>query len=299
MAAGPEGRKRGPCPAIGWAFSAVGLAALPGCGPAGDGFLAAAGPVAEAQREHFLSIAAWMLVVILPLLIALPVVLWRYRLRHGSGRYAPDWAADRTLELLIWGVPVVVVAVLGWNLWRGTLALDPYRPVAGQGAPLEVRVVAMDWKFLFIYPEQGIATVDELRLPLGRPVRFRLTSQTAMQSFIVPRLGGQIYAMAGMVTEINLRADRAGEFTGLNAQYNGRGFAAQKFRVVSLPPDRFADWVADTRSGGGRLDWPRYMDLASPAIEPEALRFGSVEKGLFDRVVRQFARDARVVAAKP
>ncbi len=168
------------------------------------GFLEPAGPVAAAQLSHFGTISALMLIVIVPMFVALPLVLLRYR-RGGKGTYRPDWEFNWGLELLIWGIPVALVAALGTALWNHTLKNDPYRPLGP--SPLVVEVVALDWKFLFLYPEQGVATLDLLVLPQGRPVTLKLTSGTVMQSFIVPRLAGQIYAMAGMQTQLNLIAD--------------------------------------------------------------------------------------------
>jgi cytochrome o ubiquinol oxidase subunit II len=256
-----------------------------------DGFFASAGPVAESQHAHFLSVLAWMAVVVLPVAIGLPFVAWRYRSGRGKGGYAPDWSYNRPIEILIWCVPVVVVVALAANLWRETIALDPYKPVPGiDGAkPLTIEVVAMDWKFLFLYPESGIATVNEIAVPAGRPLRFRLTSQTVMQSFFIPRLGGQIYAMAGMTTELNLRADEEGTYRGQNAQYNGRGFAEQKFVVHALSEADFARWEDEVKANGDELDDAGYTKLARPSVVSDARHYRSFPKDLFRNVIHATA----------
>lgn len=265
----------------------VAVLLLSGCDKA-HGFLAAAGPVAEAQRAHFLSVVGWMMVVILPLFVGLPIALWRYRLKRPRGRYAPDWQFNRTIEILIWGVPVVVVLVLALHLWRWTHLLDPYKPLPSKAEPLQVQVLTLDWKFLFIYPGAGVASVNELVIPAGRPVHFSLSSGTVMQSFIIPRLGGQVYAMAGMVTQLNLLADAPGTFRGENAQYNGKHFAEQKFPVRVVPPDAFGDWLQKVRNTGKKLDAARYAILAKPGVAKKPAYFGTVSDGLFDHVVAGF-----------
>ena len=254
------------------------------------GFLAASGPIAAAQRDHFVSIIGWMMIVILPVFIGLPIVLWRYRANRPRGAYRPDWQNSRLLEVLAWGVPALIVAVLAVGLWTTTTRLDPYAPVPGSEnqTPLTVEVIAMDWKFLFVYPDYGIGTADELVIPVGRPVRFRLTSQSVMQSFMIPRLGGQIYAMAGMVTELNLQADEQGTFTGRNTQYNGTGFADQSFKTRAVAPVAFADWVASVRENGETLDPDRFAALARPTTLSAPVEFASVPADLFDGVVASF-----------
>lgn len=266
------------------AVASLALLSLGGCGLVPDGFLSAAGPVAASQRWHFWFVTLCMVVVILPLYVALPLVLWRYRYNGGRGSYQPSWHFQKLLEYLIWGVPAVVVVILSVVLWRQTLHLDPYKPIASENAQLEVQAVSLDWKWLFLYPEQGIATVNRLAIPAGHPVSFELTSESAMQSFIIPRLGGQIYTMGGMVTQLNLLADEPGTFRGQNTQYNGHGFPHQKFEVESLPPEDFDRWVTETRQAGGTLDWNSYTDLAEPSVmEPRS--YGAFAEHLFDNIV--------------
>ncbi|MDQ0302444.1 ubiquinol oxidase subunit II [Ancylobacter polymorphus] len=256
------------------------------CAASAAGFLEPAGPVAAAQLSHFGTISALMLIVIVPMFVALPLVLLRYR-RGGKGTYRPDWEFNWGLELLIWGIPVALVAALGTALWNHTLKNDPYRPLGP--APLVVEVIALDWKFLFLYPEQGVATLDLLVLPKDRPVTLKLTSGTVMQSFIVPRLAGQIYAMAGMQTQLNLIADATGDFTGRNTQYNGLGFATQSFTTRVVSAEDFASWVTGAKAQPAGLDAAGYKALLPPSVVNEPVIYGRFTPGLFDQIIASFA----------
>jgi cytochrome o ubiquinol oxidase subunit II len=256
---------------------------------ANDGFINPAGPVAAALRDHLIFIVVVMMVVIVPLLIALPWALWRYRIGNKSANYQPSWEFSWPLELLVWGLPLVLVIVLGWKLSEQSHLLDPYRPLAAAEAPLEVQVVGLDWKWVFVYPGQGVAAANELVFVAGRPLRLRLTSGTVMQSFIVPRLGGQIYAMAGMVTELNLMAPQPGEFRGENTQYNGFGFAEQKFLARAINPADFDAWVAKVRQSNPPLNDAAWAALRKPSVLPSPQFFGSIPDRMFAQFVASFA----------
>ncbi len=269
-------------------LAAVSGLLLSGC--ADYGLFAAAGPVAEAQRSHLLLIVGWMLVVSLPLFVALPFVLWRYRQRNRKADYRPDWEFSRLLETLIWGLPIVVVSVLGYEAWRQTYRLDPYRPIPADRPPVEIQVVGMDWKWLFIYPAAGVAAVNEVILPVGRPVRFRLTSATVLQSFMIPRLGGQMYAMPGMVSQLNLIATRAGEYRGLNTQFNGEGFARQKFIARAVSEARYRQLLAGMAATEAALDAATLARLRRASVLDSPLRFGSVDGDPFNAIVAQLRR---------
>jgi cytochrome o ubiquinol oxidase subunit II len=255
---------------------------------ANDGFINPAGPVAAALRDHFVFILLVTTVVIVPLFIALPWALWRYRIGNKSADYRPNWEFSWPLELLVWGVPVVIVSLLSWKLWVQTYELDPYKPLAATESPIEVQAVSLDWKWVFIYPEQGIASVNELLFVAGRPVRFRLTSGTVMQSFMIPRLGGQIYTMAGMVTQLNLLASEQGEFRGLNTQYNGMGFANQKFLARAVSQDEFDAWASSLRGSKPPLDQSAWAQLTKQSVLPAPQFFGSVAPGFFSGIVAEF-----------
>lgn len=240
----------------------VSVALLAGCTPDNLTFLDPQGPVAAAQRWHLFVIVALLMIVVLPVLALTPIIAWRYRRRNESARYAPKWDFAWPLEIAIWGVPIAVVAVLAVLLWRNTQALNPYQPLQADARPLRVQVVGLDWKWLFIYPEQGIATVGVLGFPADRPLAFELTTDTVMQSFFIPSLGSQIYAMAGMVTRLHLEASGPGRFHGLNTQYNGKGFHKQKFTAIGMKPEDFDAWVETVKAGGLTLDDDAYAKLA-------------------------------------
>ena len=218
-------------------------------------FLDPQGPVASMQRTHFLAMAAVLAIfVALPIFVLIPWFAWRYCYGAKSSRYTPRWASSRTLEIAAWSGPAVIVALLAVLVWSGTHALDPYKPLASDAPALRVLVIGYDWKWLFIYPDQGVASIGVLPLPAGQPVAMQLTSAAAMQSLQIPALGSQIYAMGGMVTQLHLQADRPGRFMGENTMYNGDGFHQQRFTAVAMTPDAFKDWVKQTQARGMPLD---------------------------------------------
>jgi cytochrome o ubiquinol oxidase subunit 2 len=247
------------------------------------GFLSPAGPVAAATRNEFLLVCLVMLFVIGPVLLLAPLIAWHYRLSNTRSAYRPQWSFNWPLEGLIWIPPSLIVIGLAVFLWRDTHRLDPYKPLPGQ--PIEVQAVALDWKWLFIYPAQNVATVNRLVIPAGQPVHLSLTSATVMQSLLMPRLAGQIYAMAGMRTQLNFAANRPGSFLGENVQFNGAGFQNQTFEVAALDSDAFGRWLAEAKAQPTRLDGAEYQALSRRSPLPHPLAFGAVDAGLFDRIV--------------
>ncbi len=259
------------------------LALLAGCTPDHITFLDPQGPIAAAQCWHLVKIVALMMAPVLPVLILTPVIAWRYRRRNERSRYTPKWVFFWPLEVAIWGVPICIVAILGVLLWHSTQALDPYAPLRADKPPLHVQVVGLDWKWLFIYPDQRIASVGELAFPADRPIALELTTDTVMQSFFIPALGGQIYAMPSGVTKLHLKASGPGRFQGENAQYNGKGFHEQKFTAIAMTADEFDAWVNTLKARGIALDEASYAKLARRStIETaqEALGAGSMPKGV-------------------
>ncbi len=256
---------------------------LDGCGVLDRGFLSPAGPVAAATRNEFLLVCLVMLFVIGPVLLLAPLIAWHYRLSNTRSAYRPQWSFNWPLEGLIWIPPSLIVIGLAVFLWRDTHRLDPYKPLPGQ--PIEVQAVALDWKWLFIYPAQNVATVNRLVIPAGQPVHLSLTSATVMQSLLMPRLAGQIYAMAGMRTQLNFAANRPGSFLGENVQFNGAGFQNQTFEVAALDSDAFGRWLAEAKAQPTRLDGAEYQALSRRSPLPHPLAFGAVDAGLFDRIV--------------
>lgn len=218
-------------------------------------FLSPQGPIASIQRTHFIEVLGLLAVfVALPIFVLLPLIAWRYRHGAKGPKYDPKRRASRLFEVAIWGGPVVIVAILAVLVWRSTPVLDPYRPIPSAQAPLRIQAIGYDWKWLFIYPDQGVASIGLLPLPTGRPIAFELTSATVMQSLHIPALGSQIYAMGGMVTRLHLQADQAGRFLGQNTMYNGDGFHAQRFTAVGMAPAAFDAWVDRARAQGRALD---------------------------------------------
>lgn len=255
-----------------------------------------AGDVAAQQGDLVVVATVLMLLIIVPVIALTLWFAWRYRQgsRHAETNYAPDWHHSTKLELVIWAAPLVIIIALGAITWITTHKLDPYRPldrISAQKAlpenvkPLEVQVVSLDWKWLFVLPEQGIATVNELAAPVDRPIRFTLTSSSTMNAFYVPDLAGMIYTMPGMQTELNAVINRPGVFRGLSSHYSGAGFSGMNFRFHGLSEQDFAQWVAKAKGEGQPLTRAAYLALAKPSERHPVQRFSSVEDGLFDRVV--------------
>lgn len=257
---------------------------LSSCGFHDHGFLASAGPIAEAQRAHFWSIIRWTLIVIVPLFVAMPIVLWKYRQGKTGAVYRPDWTFSWLLEGIIWGLPLVIVAILSWNVWRVSHTLDPYTPITSAKPALHIQVVSLDWKWLFIYPDQRIASVDKVVFPAGRPVHFELTSETVMQSFMIPRLGSQIYTMPGMITQLHLLASKPGQYQGQNTQYNGKSFAQQKFTAQAVTDSGFRRWIKQQQAQPP-LDMTAYNRLAQRSVLAAPKFFGSVKQDLFNQIL--------------
>lgn len=268
---------------------AVGMALLAGaCDLRRAAVLDPKGPIALAERDLLFDAFYVMMIVIVPIIILTLWFAWRYRASNTNAQYAPTWANSAKIDAVVWLIPAAIVISLGVLLWRSTYKLDPYRPLEAAGAPLEVQVVAQDWKWLFIYPEQGIAVVNQLAFPAGRPVSLRITSDTVMNSFYVPQLAGQIYAMAGMQTRLQLLADQPGKFVGRNSQYSGGGFSDQHFEVVSLNSGDFDAWVAKAKQAPGQLDAASYPAQAAKSRAVPVTYYSAVEKDLFDRIIDKY-----------
>ncbi|WP_419808250.1 ubiquinol oxidase subunit II [Sphingomonas sp.] len=253
----------------------------------GQGVLDPAGPVAAGEKTILLNSLAIMLAIIVPTIIATLAFAWWFRAGNTRARYRPDWAYSGQLELLVWSIPLLAVIFLAGIGWVGSHQLEPSRPLASRQPALQVQVVSLDWKWLFIYPDQGVATINRLVIPAGRPVAFRITSATVMNSFFVPQLGSQIYAMSGMDAKLHLQADKPGRYRGLSAHYSGAGFADMGFAVDAVPPQQFAQWAATTRGAGPVLDGRAFLTLAARAEAMAPTSFRAVQPGLYDAVVRQ------------
>lgn len=259
------------------------------------------GDIARQQANLILIATVLMLLIIIPVMCLTVLFAWRYRQSNRDAEYQPDWDHSTKLELVIWSAPLAIIIALGAITWVSTHLLDPFRPldriapgkpVAPGTRPLEIEVVSLDWKWLFIYPEQGVATVNELALPVDRPVRFKLTSSSVMNTFYVPTLAGMIYTMPGMQTQLNAVLNKPGQFEGKSANYSGAGFSYMNFPVKGLDAAGFDRWVAETRAaaGGAKLDSAEYLKLEVPSERVPVMRYASVDAGLFARVLNMCVR---------
>jgi cytochrome o ubiquinol oxidase subunit II len=245
------------------------------------------GPIADAERGLMIDAFTVMMLVVVPIIVMVFWFAWRYRAR-GNARYEPTWAYSVKVDAVVWLIPALIVIAVAVLLWRSTHHLDPYREIASANPPLDVQVVAQDWKWLFIYPEQGVASVNQLAIPAGRPISLRITSDTVMNSFYVPALAGQIYAMAGMQTRLQLLADQPGKFVGRNTQYSGGGFSDQFFEVVAMSQADFDAWVAKAKQAPGKLDPPTYAKLAERSRLNPIVQYSAVEPKLFDSIIDKY-----------
>jgi cytochrome o ubiquinol oxidase subunit 2 len=248
-------------------------ALLTGCG--GDMVLLnSKGPVAEGQSNLMMIAIYLMLLVVIPSIIMALWFGWKYRASNKDADYKPTWAHSTAIEIIVWGIPVIIIGILAWLTWWGSHKYDPYRPLESDKAPLTVQVIAEQFKWVFIYPEQNIATVNELRFPEKTPLSLRITSNFTMNSFFIPALSGQIYAMAGMQTHLNMLADETGEFRGFSSNYSGYGFSQMHFKAHSVTDAQFANWVESVKAGNGT------------SVNPEA-----VQKGILDQTEFATLRD--------
>jgi cytochrome o ubiquinol oxidase subunit II len=260
----------------------IAAATLGGCS---EGVLDPKGPVAAAERLILFNSLGIMLAIVIPTILATLGVAWWFRSSNTRARYLPNFDYSGRLEILVWSVPAMTVLLVGGVAWVGSHDLDPGKPIASAEKPLSVQVVSLDWKWLFIYPDQGIATVNQLTIPVGTPVSFELTSTGVMNSFFVPQLGGQIYTMAGMMTRLHVQADHPGTYPGLSAQFSGEGFADMHFNVEAVPAEGFAQWVDAARKTGPVLDAPAYTDLAKPSQAVVPFTYRSVAPNLFKGIL--------------
>ncbi len=245
-----------------------------------------AGAVAKQQGHLIVVSTLLMLIVIIPVMALTVLFAWRYRKSNTRATYTPDWDHSTQLELVIWAVPLLIIIALGAVTWISTHTLDPYRPLGKNAVkPLTVEVVALDWKWLFIYPEQGIAVVNDLAAPVDVPIHFKITASSVMNSFFVPALAGQIYAMPGMQTELHAVINRAGDFDGFSANYSGAGFSDMRFKFHGMTEARFNDWVREARASGRTLDRESYLELERPSQNVPVRRYANVSDGLYDGIV--------------
>jgi cytochrome o ubiquinol oxidase subunit 2 len=262
----------------------------------GAGVLDPQGPVATAERLILLNATAIMLVVVVPVIVLTLAFAWWYRASNTRAAYAPDWSYSGHIELVVWSIPAMVVLLLAGVAWNGSQLLDPARKLASEVNPIRVEVVSLDWQWLFIYPDLGVAEVNELTVPAATPVEFVLTSATVMNSFFVPQLGSQIYTMPGMATRLNLMADQPGDYPGLSSQFSGDGFSDMRFVVHALPQAQFSSWLSGTQSNAAVLDAEAYVQLTRAGHGAPAAYRG-VDPMLFEHILQSTAQPLPAAAA--
>ena len=263
---------------------ALAVALLAGCDWA---VLDPRGPVGQADRTILLGSLAIMLAIAVPTVVATFAFAWWFRASNTRARYRPDWEFSGAIELVVWSIPCMVILLLGGVAWVGSHLLDPAKPLSARQAPVEIQVVSLDWKWLFIYPNEGVASVNQLVVPAGVPLRFSITSASVWNVFFVPQLGSMIYAMNGMRTQLNLQADEPGTFHGMSAHFSGDGFSDMRFAVRAVSSNEFAAWVKATKGVGPSLDAASYAALAKQSVNVPPSTFGAVTPELFSQVVRQ------------
>jgi cytochrome o ubiquinol oxidase subunit 2 len=261
-----------------------GAATLGGCS---EGVLDPQGPIASAERLLLFDCTAIMLVVVVPVIAATLAFAWWYRASNPRASRSADESYEGRVEFVIWSIPALIVILLGGDIWIGSHQLDPRAPIPAETDPLRVDVVALDWKWLFIYPDQDIAAVNQLVIPAGTPVSFRLTSATVMNSFFIPQLGSQIYTMGGMTTHLNLLAAKPGEYPGMSANFSGDGFSDMRFIAKALTAKDFDAWVRQVRAGGPALDNASYAQLVKPSKAVKPATYRAVEPNFFERILDQ------------
>jgi cytochrome o ubiquinol oxidase subunit 2 len=256
------------------------------------------GSIAEDQFRLIVVGALLSLIIIVPVFTLTIYIVWKYRAGK-KARYQPEWDHSKALEGTWWLVPSALIAVLAVITWFSAHQLDPYRPLDSDKKPVEVQVVALDWKWLFIYPEHGVASVNEMQVPVGRPINLRITADAPMNSFWVPQLGGQVYAMAGMVTQLHLRADEPGDYNGVSSNISGEGFAGMRFTVRAGSEAEFADWIAAAQQSPQQLNRAAYDELARPSENNAVAYYSHVTDGLYNAIIEQFTVPAATSRQRP
>ena len=253
------------------------------------------GPIGDAERFVIVLAFTLMLIVVIPVFVMAVWFTRKYKASNTKATYTPKWSSSAKIDLVVWLVPVAIVTALGILVWSETHRLNPYKPIDRGVKPISIEAVSLDWKWLFIYPDHDIATVNELVFPAKVPLRFRITSDTVMTSFFIPQLGSQMYAMAGMQTRLHLMADEPGVYDGQNQQFSGRGFSDMNFKTIAVSWEQFDAWVQKTKQSPQKLDLARFEELAKPSIGYPVVHFSSVKPGLFDHILSKY----RPMGVKP
>jgi cytochrome o ubiquinol oxidase subunit 2 len=264
------------------------LAALSPLGGCSIELFAPKGDIAQQEKTLILVALGLMLLVVIPVIALTLYFGWRYRASNTNAVYAPKWAHSTRIEAVVWAIPCVIVAFLAVLIWRTTHSLDPYKPIASSTPPVRVEVVALNWKWLFIYPDYGVASVNRLAIPVGTPIAFKITAESMMNSFFIPQLGSQVYAMAGMQTQLHLIADSPGTYAGLSAAFSGPGFSDMHFDVAATTRQAFDSWVEQARKSPLALDAKTYRVLEQPSMKNPVTVYARVDPDLFIDVVNKY-----------
>lgn len=246
-----------------------------------------AGPVGEGDAQIFIDATVIMLAIVIPTILLAFWMAWRYRASNTKAEYLPRWSYSGRIEAVVWAIPILTIMFLGGVIWIGSYKLDPFKPLPSKTPPIEVQVVSLDWKWLFIYPQQGVATVNQLVVPAGQPVRFSITSGSVFNVFFIPRLGSMVYAMPGMVSQLNLQADRPGVLFGQSAHFSGDGFSDMQFEVKSVPPAEFAAWTQSAKASNLVLDQAGYAALARQSQHVAPVTYRGVDTAIFQGIASQ------------
>ena len=245
------------------------------------------GPIGAAEKAILIDSLAIMLAIVLPTIVAVFGFAYWFRASNPRARYLPDWAYSGRIELVVWSIPTLTIILLGGVAWLGAHQLDPAKAVDGPAKPLTIQAVSLDWKWLFIYPDQQVATINTLTVPAGVPLRFELTSSSVMNVFFIPQFGSMIYTMNGMATQLNLRADRPGTFEGLSAHFSGDGFSDMHFDVHVVPSEQFSKWAQEASRAEKSLDEASYSEIARPSTKSQPAVYRLADPQLFHAIVTQ------------
>ena len=272
----------------GWQWPArLGLLTATMLGGCSGGVLDPVGPVGAADSKIMMDAFLIMMAIVVPTILLAFWMAWRYRASNTKADYRPYWSYSGRIEALVWSIPILTITFLGGLIWTGSYQLDPFRPLPSKTPTVEVQVVSLDWKWLFIYPKQGVATVNQLVVPAGAPIHFSITSASVFNVFFVPRLGSMVYAMPGMVSQVYLQADRPGELSGLSSQLSGDGFSDMRFQVKSVAPSDFSAWAQSAKASGPALDRAAYADLSRQSLNVKPFSYRSVDPMLFNDIASQ------------
>ncbi|MCL4502043.1 MAG: ubiquinol oxidase subunit II [Deltaproteobacteria bacterium] len=246
------------------------------------------GPIGESERFVIITAAVLMAIVVVPVFIMAFWIPRKYKASNTAATYMPKWSHSAKIEFFMWGLPIAIVTLLAILAWTRAHSLDPYKPIPSAKKPINIEVVCLDWKWLFIFPEEDIATVNQITFPVKVPLSFKITSDTVMGSFFIPQLGSQIYAMAGMQTRLHLLADKPGTYAGHNQQLTGRGYADMHFQAIAVSPDEFQAWVQKVRQSPEKLDLDRYEQLAKQTVGYPVTYYSAVKPEMFEDILRKY-----------